>query len=229
MTKKDKLIIFDVFILAIVLFGGYLIVNSYINYAVIVLAIAVSFIIQELTYRFTGDTKEEKYETKLKKILKTYDSVLVETRKVPVIDSEKIILVNSIDDLIDAQAELRKMIYFFKQTDNCSFILFDQNQAIIYILKKNDDILSPLEIEINNNKIKNKNKGDIDEETLKHIFNVAKKLKKKLEEKLNPSGITLVQNNGSVQEVKHYHLHLIPTYENNKIEDVKEVYKKISE
>ena len=63
MTKKDKLIIFDVFILAIVLFGGYLIVNSYINYAVIVLAIAVSFIIQELTYRFTGDTKEEKYET----------------------------------------------------------------------------------------------------------------------------------------------------------------------
>ena len=162
MTKKDKLIIFDVFILAIVLFGGYLIVNSYINYAVIVLAIAVSFIIQELTYRFTGDTKEEKYETKLKKILKTYDSVLVETRKVPVIDSEKIILVNSIDDLIDAQTELRKMIYFFKQTDNCSFILFDQNQAIIYILKKNDDILSPLEIEINNNKIKNKNKGDID-------------------------------------------------------------------
>ena len=69
MTKKDKLIIFDVFILAIVLFGGYLIVNSYINYAVIVLAIAVSFIIQELTYRFTGDTKEEKYETKLKKII----------------------------------------------------------------------------------------------------------------------------------------------------------------
>ena len=169
MTKKDKLIIFDVFILAIVLFGGYLIVNSYINYAVIVLAIAVSFIIQELTYRFTGDTKEEKYETKLKKILKTYDSVLAETRKVPVIDSEKIILVNSIDDLIDAQTELRKMIYFFKQTDNCSFILFDQNQAIIYILKKNDDILSPLEIEINNNKIKNKNKGDIDEETLNEI------------------------------------------------------------
>ena len=169
MTKKDKLIIFDVFILAIVLFGGYLIVNSYINYAVIVLAIAVSFIIQELTYRFTGDTKEEKYETKLKKILKTYDSVLAETRKVPVIDSEKIILVNSIDDLIDAQLELRKMIYYFKQSDNCSFVLFDQNQANIFILKSNEEVISPLEIEINNNKIKNKNKNDIDEETLNEI------------------------------------------------------------
>mgnify|MGYP004567728561 FL=1 len=169
MTKKSKLIILDVFILGIIVFGGYLIKNNYINYALIVFAIAVSFIIQELMYRFTGDTKEEKYETKLKKILKTYDSVLVETRKVPVIDSEKIILVNSLDDLIDAQLELRKMIYYFKQSDNCSFVLFDQNQANIFILKSNEEVISPLEIEINNNKIKNKNKNDIDEETLNEI------------------------------------------------------------
>lgn len=169
MTKKSKLIILDVFILGVIVFGGYLIKNNYINYALIVFAIAVSFIIQELMYRFTGDTKEEKYETKLKKILKTYDSVLVETRKVPVIDSEKVILVNSLDDLIDAQLELRKMIYYFKQSDNCSFVLFDQNQANIFILKSNEEVISPLEIEINNNKIKNKNKNDIDEETLNEI------------------------------------------------------------
>lgn len=169
MTKKSKLIILDVFILGVIVFGGYLIENNYINYALIVFAIAVSFIIQELMYRFTGDTKEEKYETKLKKILKTYDSVLVETRKVPVIDSEKVILVNSLDDLIDAQLELRKMIYYFKQSDNCSFVLFDQNQANIFILKSNEEVISPLEIEINNSKIKNKNKNDIDEETLNEI------------------------------------------------------------
>ena len=169
MTKKSKLIILDMFILGVIIFGGYLIKNNYINYALIVFAIAVSFIIQELMYRFTGDTKEEKYETKLKKILKTYDSVLVETRKVPVIDSEKVILVNSLDDLIDAQLELRKMIYYFKQSDNCSFVLFDQNQANIFILKSNEEVISPLEIEINNNKIKNKNKNDIDEETLNEI------------------------------------------------------------
>lgn len=169
MTKKSKLIILDVFILGVIVFGGYLIKNNYINYALIVFAIAVSFIIQELMYRFTGDTKEEKYETKLKKILKTYDSVLVETRKVPVIDSEKVILVNSLDDLIDAQLELRKMIYYFKQSDNCSFVLFDQNQANIFILKSNEEVVSPLEIEINNSKIKNKNKNDIDEETLNEI------------------------------------------------------------
>ena len=73
------------------------------------------------------------------------------------------------DDLIDAQLELRKMIYYFKQSDNCSFVLFDQNQANIFILKSNEEVISPLEIEINNNKIKNKNKNDIDEETLNEI------------------------------------------------------------
>ena len=70
---------------------------------------------------------------------------------------------------------------------------------------------------------------DIPSDTLLHIYETAKKLMDMLREKLGCDGFTLLQNNGSIQEVKHYHLHLIPTYENNKIEDVKEVYKKISE
>ena len=69
----------------------------------------------------------------------------------------------------------------------------------------------------------------IDNETLLHIFDVARILKKKLEEKLNIDGLTLIQNNGDVQEVKHFHLHLKPYY-NNKIDmDIEDVYKKIME
>lgn len=65
----------------------------------------------------------------------------------------------------------------------------------------------------------------IDMDTLNHILMVAKKLKKVLEEKLNIDGLTLIQNSGDVQEVKHYHLHLKPFY-NEKQEkmDIKEVY-----
>lgn len=70
---------------------------------------------------------------------------------------------------------------------------------------------------------------NIDNETLLHIFDVARILKKKLEEKLNIDGLTLIQNNGDVQEVKHFHLHLKPYY-NNKIDmDIEDVYKKIME
>lgn len=77
---------------------------------------------------------------------------------------------------------------------------------------------------------------DIDLETLKHVNEVAKKIYKKLKEKLNCEGLTLVQNNGLGQEVKHYHLHLVPRYTNDEImmnsnkeilESIEDVMKKL--
>lgn len=65
---------------------------------------------------------------------------------------------------------------------------------------------------------------DIDNETLIHIFDVAKKIGDMLEDKLHCNGITLEQNNGICQEVKHFHLHVIPRYKYDDIIDVDEVY-----
>lgn len=65
---------------------------------------------------------------------------------------------------------------------------------------------------------------DIDNEVLTHIFDVARKIKKLMEEKLNIDGLTLIQNNGDVQEVKHFHLHLKPYYNNGKSMSVEDVY-----
>ena len=75
---------------------------------------------------------------------------------------------------------------------------------------------------------------DIDLETLKHINEAAKDIKKILEKKLGCIGFSLLQNNGSVQEVKHYHLHIKPYYKDIKtmemikykenIKDPKEIY-----
>ena len=68
---------------------------------------------------------------------------------------------------------------------------------------------------------------DIDE-TLNHIFEVAKMLKIKLEEKLGCDGVTFIQNNGDVQEIKHFHLHLKPYYKENKNLDIEKVYELLS-
>lgn len=66
---------------------------------------------------------------------------------------------------------------------------------------------------------------DIPEEVISHIMSVSKIIKKRIQEKLKPDGMTLIQNNGFVQEVKHFHLHLIPRYRgNNKKLSVSEVY-----
>lgn len=54
---------------------------------------------------------------------------------------------------------------------------------------------------------------DIDINYLNHILEVAKKIYNLLDERLKPDSIKLIQNNGTVQEVKHFHLHLIPLYD----------------
>ncbi len=69
---------------------------------------------------------------------------------------------------------------------------------------------------------------EIDDDTLIHIMKVARKIDKTLHEKLNTSGLTLIQNNGDVQEVKHFHLHLKPYYKDKKeILPVEEIFKKL--
>ena len=78
---------------------------------------------------------------------------------------------------------------------------------------------------------------DIDDSVLSHIMNTSRDLYKKYKDKLNMDGLSITQNNDYGQEVKHYHLHLIPRYENDNIEFIKptnldsveDVYKKMSE
>lgn len=77
---------------------------------------------------------------------------------------------------------------------------------------------------------------DIDEKTLSHIHRVARDLYKVYKEKLGCDGFTLTQNNGYGQEIKHYHLHLIPRYKNDNIEfshqknqiNIEDIYIKIN-
>lgn len=80
---------------------------------------------------------------------------------------------------------------------------------------------------------------DIPDDVLLHIQKTAKIIMNKLKNKLGCDGFTLLQNNGSIQEVKHYHLHIKPHYVNRKsveliknkenIKDTKEVYEIIKE
>jgi histidine triad (HIT) family protein len=58
---------------------------------------------------------------------------------------------------------------------------------------------------------------EIPEDTASGAIKVAKKVAGLMKEKLGCDGLNLVQNNGSVagQTVMHFHLHVIPRYEND--------------
>lgn len=65
---------------------------------------------------------------------------------------------------------------------------------------------------------------DIPNDIRNHIFDVAKKTALVVKEKLDCQGFTLVQNNGIAEDVKHFHLHVIPKYNKKRKMTIEEVY-----
>ena len=63
---------------------------------------------------------------------------------------------------------------------------------------------------------------------MNHILKIAKEISLLLKEKLNYDGISLCENNGYGQEVKHFHLHLIPKYKNEDKLPIEKIYDMLS-
>ena len=79
---------------------------------------------------------------------------------------------------------------------------------------------------------------DIDEEIITHSLKVVReKIYPLLKEKLACEGLTLAENNELGQEIRHFHIHLIPrykndgadvSYKNDTLEDVGEIFDKLT-
>ena len=64
---------------------------------------------------------------------------------------------------------------------------------------------------------------DLEEETAKHLFSVVKKICNHYQETLpNLKGINLLNNSGEKagQTVMHYHMHILPRYEDDDLENM---------
>ena len=70
---------------------------------------------------------------------------------------------------------------------------------------------------------------DMDSSTWDHMLGVAQKFRRKVEENLHPDGVALLQNNGDLQLIKHFHLHLKPHYKEDPKKDKEEVYALLKE
>lgn len=78
---------------------------------------------------------------------------------------------------------------------------------------------------------------DTKDEIIMHSINIIRNiLFPKLKERLSCEGLTLAQNNELGQEIKHYHIHLIPrypedhadfTYDKSQIDDLDEIFNKL--
>ena len=74
---------------------------------------------------------------------------------------------------------------------------------------------------------------EVDNDLMLHFLKIEKEIYNLLKDKLNCEGLTIIQNNGYGQEVKHFHIHLTPRYtgdlvehlyNKDKLNDVKEIF-----
>ncbi len=71
--------------------------------------------------------------------------------------------------------------------------------------------------------------NDIDNDYLFKVHESSKLVVNLINKKFKPNGFKLVQNNGVLQDIKHYHLHVIPNYsDKQKNIDVKSVHEKLT-
>ncbi len=57
---------------------------------------------------------------------------------------------------------------------------------------------------------------EVDEETITQVFKVVPKIANALKKSFNPIGLNIINNNEKpLQSVFHFHVHLIPRYEND--------------
>jgi len=121
-------------------------INNYLIIAVPVTLIAGFYFISELKDGMASD--KEKYENEVNRIIKTYDGILVNTNKFPKLKNKSLLYVNKIEDLVDAQAEMRKPIYYVKRESATAFYLLNDDIFLIYFIKLDKNELSGLEAEI---------------------------------------------------------------------------------
>ena len=169
MKKNLKGIIFLGLSLLCIIIGVILINKSLMEYAIFLFTVAFVLAVFGIGNFIYGNDPVKVYESTVKRILNTYDSILVKSSSVPRLDAKNIILVETIDDLVDAQLEIRKPICYLKQTESCSFVLLDEKEAYVYVEKVNDDVTSPIEIEIRESRIRGKNIEEMDAEMLRDI------------------------------------------------------------
>lgn len=154
----------------------------------IVLTVFLGIYLKETPDEFTTFIKTKR------RILRTYNSIIVEVESIPNIAGKNIIKVKTIEDLVDAQLELREPIYYKNDNDSCFFILLHYNEACIYILKLNESVISPTEQSIRYMKEDNEAK----EESL--LENVEDTIVYKLDE-LRSFKISPIRNEETVEVV----------------------------
>ena len=168
MEKREKIILMVVVELVLLLITGLLFFNELPVYTIFFATLSAVCLVFIILYAVNNRDENSIYLSTLKNIMRTYDSILVGSEDLPELRGRNILMVSSLEDFLDAQSEIRNPIYYKRDVDSCSFVIIDNKEACVYIFKRNDDVISPLETRIDE-LVKESSKKSKKKSLLEHI------------------------------------------------------------
>ena len=140
----------------------------YKKYSIVSGTIAALLLISVIIYINCTKSDEAIYKSKLNNLLKTYDSILVHIDKIPDFKDKNVMEIETFEELMNVQEEVKKPIFYKVNDKTSAFILIDNNVACSYFLKENKELIDPIEEKIAKDQ-KIKDTQNIDESILSHI------------------------------------------------------------
>ena len=171
MNREVKLSLLSIAGLVFVFATIILLSSEYSAYAILTATVAVILVAYAVIYYHDTKDHYSLYKTKLRKVINTYDSILVKSEKLPDMVDHSIIMVASMEDLVYAQMVIKKPIYFYEEERSCSFVLIDDKEICVYILKSNHEDVTATGIIIDEIRRQPEKKKDFDHSILDDIEN----------------------------------------------------------
>lgn len=110
----------------------------YIGAAVVLFVGALGYLLKLLILIARSMPKRSKYEEFVRRILREYDRLIVETSTQPNYEGKEIITINRIEELLDARDNLKMpVIYFnYRKKKKCTFHV--EKEGIVYLMTVNE-------------------------------------------------------------------------------------------
>ena len=146
MSKKNLAKISGLFGVLILLTGWMLYGTEYNKYTIVLVVIGLLLLIGTIICLLNEKDEDSLYNSTIRNILKTYESVLVRTKNIPELKGKKVLILPSIEEMSNAQIEIQKPIYYYREEECTSFFITTVDEVLLYINKLNEDIKSSTEI-----------------------------------------------------------------------------------
>lgn len=168
--NNNRKIIFTCIITVLMFFISFVFFfNDVMNYFIVCSTCTMILFIYCCCLTFAKKDIKSLYIKRIKRILKTYDSILVYANSNFAIEDENIIFVKKFDNLLTAQEELNKPIFYIEEEKSSVFLLKDDKEILAFVDKEDEHTESKYENRLRF-LIEDKNeKNDIDSKILEQL------------------------------------------------------------